>query len=113
MGMGHLLRRDAGIAAIPIGSPRVRQAEPRRVGLGNGRQFFVTTPFDPMAGDESVALYLFDAAGKLLEARIDALGPRAALDAERQHAVLAARLRELGMRSSSFSMCPISCVAVG
>ena len=40
----------------------------------DGRQFFLTTPFDPAiggrAGSEFVALYLFDATGKLLETRL-------------------------------------------
>jgi hypothetical protein len=48
----------------------------------DGRQFLLTTPFVPAihgcegSGSEFVALYLFDAAGKLLEARINAFGPR-------------------------------------
>jgi hypothetical protein len=43
----------------------------------DGRQFFLTTPFEPGRSD-FVALYLFDACGRLLEARIDDLGPREA-----------------------------------
>ncbi|MDQ0249947.1 hypothetical protein J2W22_002011 [Sphingomonas kyeonggiensis] len=49
----------------------------------DGRQFFLTTPFVPAmghAGGEFIALYIFDAQGVLLEAQIDALGPRADLD---------------------------------
>ena len=42
---------------------------------GDGRQFFLTTPFEPaiggQKGSEFVALYLFDGGGKLLEAKID------------------------------------------
>lgn len=45
-----------------------------------GRQFFLTTPFMPAiggdAGREFLALYFFDAEGKLLEAKIDDLGIR-------------------------------------
>jgi hypothetical protein len=57
----------------------------------DGRQFFLTTPFEPACGDyagrEFVALYLFDAGGQLLEAKIDDFGPRATMnDAERRHA---------------------------
>lgn len=53
----------------------------RHVGrTADGRQFFLTAPFEPATGgsegNEFVALYLFDAAGKLLEARIDEFGPR-------------------------------------
>jgi hypothetical protein len=51
---------------------------------GDGRQFILTTPFEPAIGGrkggEFVVLYLFDAKGKLLEARIEDFGPRATLD---------------------------------
>jgi hypothetical protein len=44
----------------------------------DGRQFFLTTPFEPGThgndGQEFVALYLFDAAGRFQEARIDQFG---------------------------------------
>lgn len=52
----------------------------------DGRQFFLTTPFrgadydDPDSGCEYVALFLFDADGALIEAKIDDLGPRASMD---------------------------------
>lgn len=50
----------------------------------DGRQFFLTTPFEPAIGErkgsEFVALYLFNASGKLLEAKIDDFGPRTTLD---------------------------------
>jgi len=53
----------------------------------DGGQFFLTTPFVPAiggsAGREFVAVYLFDAQGRFLEARIDDLGTRAELDLER------------------------------
>lgn len=66
----------------------------------DGRQFFLTTPFEPAIGgrdgNEFVALYLFDEAGKLLEAKIDEFGPRATLDDDRRHEVYDQRLRELG-----------------
>ncbi|WP_309114289.1 hypothetical protein [Saccharothrix sp.] len=66
----------------------------------DGRQFFLTTPFEPATaddpGNEFVALFLFDAAGRLLEARIDELGPRATLDAKHRRDRYEARLRELG-----------------
>lgn len=66
----------------------------------DGRQFFLTTPFDPAIGgrasSEFVALYLFDATGKLLEARIDDFGPRALLDGRKRREVYEQRLRELG-----------------
>lgn len=50
----------------------------------DGRQFFLTTPFVPAGsteGAEFLALYVFDAQGALLEAQIEALGPRGDLDA--------------------------------
>jgi len=66
----------------------------------DGRQFFLTTPFEPArggrAGSEFVAMYLFDAAGKLLEARIDDFGPRASVDDGKRRQVYEQRLRELG-----------------
>lgn len=66
----------------------------------DGRQFFLTAPFEPQmdgrAGNEFVALYLFDAAGKLLEARIDEFGPRDTLDKAQHKAVYQQRLEELG-----------------
>src|SRR5690606_812561 len=43
----------------------------------DGRQFFLTTPFEPgrpgVPGCEFVALYIFDPAGNLVEAKIDQL----------------------------------------
>jgi len=66
----------------------------------DGGQFFLTTPFVPAiggsAGREFVAVYLFDAQGRFLEARIDDLGTRAELDLERAQRTLAQRLAELG-----------------
>ena len=65
-----------------------------------GRQFFMTTPFVPAmgkdAGREFIAVYLFDKAGTLLEARIDDLGPRAQLDPEDAAERHDIRLAELG-----------------
>lgn len=63
--------------------------------LPDGRQFFLTTPFEP-GGDEFVALYLFDAAGRLAEARIDNLGPRATMDTKARKKLYKSRLKELG-----------------
>ena len=67
----------------------------------DGRQFFLTTPFEPAgpdddSGQEFIALYLFDAHGALLEAKIDAFGPRSKLDDAAWRAAREARLRELG-----------------
>ncbi len=66
----------------------------------DGRQFFLTTPFvaatAKLHGCEFIALYLFDATGKLLEARIDDLGPRAKLDREKARDLYAQHLAELG-----------------
>lgn len=56
----------------------------------DGRQFFLTTPFLPGGrednpGREFLALYLFTWTGRLVEARIEDLGPRRELDdADRQ-----------------------------
>lgn len=66
----------------------------------DGRQFFLTTPFEPgdggKTGNEFVALFLFDGGGKLIEAKIDQFGPRSTMDEKKRRAVYRARLRELG-----------------
>ena len=66
----------------------------------DGRQFFLTTPFEPgfgkKPGGEYVALYLFDKEGELVEAKIDALGPRETFDKTKRKAIYEARLKELG-----------------
>jgi hypothetical protein len=66
----------------------------------DGRQFFLTTPFVPGIGDEEgcefVALYLFEAEGKFLEARIDSFGPRETMDEAAARTLLERRLKELG-----------------
>lgn len=61
----------------------------------DGRQFFLTTPFEP-GGREFIALYLFDSAGKLIGARIEDLGARATLDHEKRRGLRDEWLRELG-----------------
>jgi hypothetical protein len=72
-----------------------------------GWQFFLTTPFVPakaeVAGAEFVALYLFHAAGQLMEAVIDNFGPRATLDNDARRQVYERRLRELGRLPSNGS----------
>lgn len=66
----------------------------------DGRQFFLTTPFEPALGDspgaEFVALFVFDASGSLLDAQIDSLGPRAAVDKNAASKRYEARLASLG-----------------
>lgn len=65
----------------------------------DGRQFFLTTPFVPAVGGpgrEFIALYLFDPAGQLLEARIEDLGTRAELDEKSARAKHEAMLASLG-----------------
>ena len=66
----------------------------------DGRQFILTTPFEPAVagrkGGEFVALYLFDAKGKLLEAKIEDFGPRATLDESKRREVHDQWLQELG-----------------
>jgi hypothetical protein len=73
-------------------------------GIGHtadGRQFFLTTPFEPAwgidrQGNEFLALFIFDAAGNLLEAKIDQFGPRATMDRDRREALRVQYLQELG-----------------
>lgn len=75
----------------------------------DGRQFFLTTPFvaagptDAAPGCEFIALYTFDKSGALLEAIVDALGPRATMDDSARTARRDELLRGLGSRRS----CPI------
>jgi hypothetical protein len=68
--------------------------------LPDGRQFILTTPFEPAIagrkGSEFVALYLFDATGKLIEAKIEDFGPRASLDDRKRRETHDRWLRELG-----------------
>lgn len=68
--------------------------------LPDGRQFFLTTPFEPAVGEEVggefVALYLFDASGNLIEAQIDAFGPRRSGNDEARRVCYQRRLDELG-----------------
>src|SRR5277367_3786723 len=61
----------------------------------DGHQFCLTTPFVP-EGSEFLALYLFDAAGKFISARIDDLGPRSTLDHDKRVALRDEWLLELG-----------------
>jgi len=101
--------RHGDSAAVPNPAPPARIAiEPddghaEFVGrTEDGRQFFLTTPFEPASGsgvsdgNEFVALYLFDADGALIEATIDALGPRAAMDMASRRTLMDERLRALG-----------------
>src|SRR5258708_5908691 len=66
----------------------------------DGRQFFLTTPFEPATGgrtgEEFVALYPFDDDGKLLEAQIDSFGPRASMKEEARRAKIEMQLKQLG-----------------
>ena len=67
----------------------------------DGRQFFLTRPFVPANGDEErggefVARYLFDGAGLLVEAEIDAFGPRDTTNEDAWRATYLRRLDELG-----------------
>lgn len=56
----------------------------RHIGETGEMQFFLTTPFVPAGantdGCEFIALYLFDAFGEFIEAKIENLGPRKDLD---------------------------------
>jgi len=61
----------------------------------DGRQFFLTTPFEP-GGNEYVAVFLWDAGGEFLEAKVDNFGPRETLDDAARRAARDARLLELG-----------------
>lgn len=66
----------------------------------DGQQFFLTTPFEPALGDdkggEFVALFLFDGAENLTDARVDDFGPRASVDESKRRRLYEQRLAELG-----------------
>ncbi len=66
----------------------------------DGLQVFVTEPFVPTLDDEIgrefLAVYIFDPNGKLVEARIDDLGPRFELDRDRARQLLEERMLDLG-----------------
>jgi hypothetical protein len=68
--------------------------------LADGRQFFLTNPFVPAMDDEPgrefIALFTFDRDGKFLEAAIDDLGPRHALDDAKASQLYESRLQSLG-----------------
>ena len=74
----------------------------RRIGqIADGRQFFLTNPFVPAdrngdGGSEFIALYIFDADGRLLNAKIDNLGVRKNVDEENARSIIQARLNKLG-----------------
>jgi len=73
----------------------------RHVGhTSDGRQFFLTTPFEPAigghAGCEYVALYTFDMKGRLLDSQIESFGPRATAKGEEISAHYDAMLASLG-----------------
>jgi hypothetical protein len=79
----------------------------------DGRQFILTTPFEPAIdsnpGGEFIALYIFDTDGKLMEATIDELGPRATIDNEKARKLYDQRLNELGeVRFSRIEVAPFS-----
>ncbi len=90
---------DVGIPeTFPIGHDDYHAKHIGRT--ADGRQFFLTTPFVPAndvdPGCEFIALYLFDDGGKLIEATIDKIGPRAALDKEEARQLYNDRLASLG-----------------
>ena len=66
----------------------------------DGRQFFLTTPFEPAIGGkpgcEFVALFLFDKDGRFLEAKIESFGPRASQDDILRQEIYETLLKELG-----------------
>lgn len=66
----------------------------------DGRQFFLTTPFEPATkideGKEFMALYIFNPAGLLLTAKISNLGPRATMNENERIKLRDCWLQELG-----------------
>lgn len=68
--------------------------------IADGRQFFLTQPFVAAIGQETggeyIALFTFDTNGRLLDAAIDDLGPRATLDRDVAAMLYQQRLESLG-----------------
>jgi hypothetical protein len=68
--------------------------------LSNGRQFFLTAPFEPASGNnpgcEYVALFLFGSEGDFIDAKIENLGPRKELDEIHAQKVYDKLLSDLG-----------------
>lgn len=66
----------------------------------DGRQFFLTNPFEPAHGEEKgseyVALFLFDEEGNLVDAKIDDFGPRATMNETARTTLYEQRLTDLG-----------------
>lgn len=91
----------------------IRKGRPERIAINHddyhakhigrtsdGRQFFLTIPFEPAIGDskgaEYVALFLFDNDGNFVDAKIKDFGPRQSVDSEKIRDCYEGRLRELG-----------------
>ena len=79
----------------------------------DGRQFFLTCPFvqgnKNSPGAEYVACYIFDAAGELASAQIDALGVRGSGTAEKRVLMLEKHLKALGKtRRQAIKVAPFS-----
>jgi len=68
--------------------------------VSDGRQFFLTTPFEPASssnpGCEYAALFMFDSAGEFLDAKIESFGARAEIDRDHAQAVYDGLLASLG-----------------
>jgi len=84
----------------------------------DGRQFILTTPFEPAVagkpGNEFVALYVFDASGSLLDARITEFGPRPTMDRDKARQVYERYLKELGdVRLSRVEVAPFCITQFG
>lgn len=75
---------------------------------GDGRRFFITTPFEPTTatdpGNEFVALFLWKADGTFDEIDVDAFGPRELLAENDHQDALERRIARLG----DFTIEPIS-----
>lgn len=104
---------------VPARAPKTIRIRPdeddaRYVGVcETGESFFLTNPFVPAsaadAGCEYVALYRFNAAGVLLDAQIQSLGPRAGLRPGQLQAALEQSLQSLGkFRKKTIRVAPFS-----
>lgn len=72
---------------------------------GDGRRFFITTPFEP--GDEYVALFFWSADGEFDSIDVDSFGPRELLSETDVEDALERRIAQLGtFRLEQVSVAP-------
>jgi len=95
-----------GVLTVIDDAPELLAIEPddhhaQHVGtLSDGRQFLLTTPFEPAIGTspgcEYIALYVFNESGELAEAKVGRIGPRSNTTDQTRQTLLSQWLLDLG-----------------